>query len=161
MLKENLVVRGARIGFRNFSGEEGKFNPKGRRTFSVFFEPEHGAVLEREGWNIKWLDPRDDGEEATPYLNVRVAYTNIPPKISLVTKRGMTILDEDSVGMLDWADIEDVDLELSPYNWEVNGKKGVTAYVKTMYVTIVEDVFADKYSDRNPILSIKEDSDSF
>lgn len=147
MVNKNLVVENARIGFRNFSGKEGKFNPAGRRNFCVFLEKEMGEQLEKDGWNIRWLEPRDETEDRQAYLQVAVSYDNIPPKIVLVSSHGKTQLDESSVNLLDWAEITNVDLIIRPYNWTVNGKEGVKAYVKSMYVTIAEDNFENKYLD--------------
>jgi len=147
MKKQTIAIENARIGFRNFSGKEGKFNPAGRRNFCVFLEKEVAEMLEEDGWNVRWLEPRDPGEEKQPYLQVSVSYDNVPPKILLVSGKGKTVLDEESVGLLDWAEIAEVDLILNPYNWSVNGKGGVKAYVKSMYVTIAEDEFESKYYD--------------
>lgn len=148
---QNLVLENCRIGFRNFSGKETKFNREGNRNFVVFLDDpdvwDQNAIedLEANGWNVRFLDPREADDSPIPYLPVALSYNNFPPKVILVTTRGQTHLDEDMVGMLDWSDILNVDLIVRPYNWEVNGKTGVKAYVKTMYVTIEEDEFADKY----------------
>lgn len=147
MVKNNIVIENAQIGFRNFSGNAGKFNPAGRRNFCVFLDNDLGKVLENDGWNVRWLQPKDEADEPKPYLQVAVSYDNIPPKIVLVTKKGKTVLDEQSVSILDWAEISCVDLIIRPYNWEVSGKGGVKAYVKSMYVSIVEDEFESKYYD--------------
>lgn len=146
-VNKNIVIENARIGFRNFSGEEGQFNPKGRRNFCVFLDSELGEVLESDGWNIRWLQPRDEDEEEQAYMQVAVSYANIPPKILMITGGGKTMMNDDTIGMMDWAEIENVDLIIRPYNWEVNGKSGVKAYVKSMYITIKEDEFAHKYRD--------------
>lgn len=145
MTNNNIVIENAKIAFRNFSGKEGKFNPEGRRNFCAFLDPEIGEQLQQEGWNVRWLEPRDEGDIRQPYLQVAVSYENIPPKILLISSRGRTLLDDKSVDILDWAEIDTVDLVIRPYNWDVNGKQGVKAYVKSMYVTIVEDEFEKKY----------------
>ena len=152
MVKNNIVIEGARIAFRNFSGKEGKFNPEGRRNFCVFLEYDLALTLEQDGWNVRWLDPVEDGDKPQPYLQVAVSYDNIPPKIILVSSRGKNILDNESVSLLDWAEIETVDMVIRPYNWTLhegtkNEKSGVKAYVKSMYVTIVEDPLEHKYYD--------------
>lgn len=145
VVKNNIVIENGRIGFRNFSGKEGRFNPVGRRNFCVFLESDLAKILENDGWNVRWLEPRDPQEDKQPYLQVAVSFDNIPPKIVLVTSKGKTILDEESVNILDWAEIKVVDLIIRPYNWDVNGKAGVKAYIKSMYVTIAEDEFEQKY----------------
>jgi hypothetical protein len=147
MIKNNIVIENARIGFRNFSGEAGKFNPAGRRNFCVFLEEDLSKVLEDDGWNVRYLQPKDDGDAPQAYLQVAVSYDNVPPKIVLISSKGKTVLDESSVKILDWAEIKEVDLIVRPYNWSVSGKEGVKAYIKSMYVTIVEDEFESKYYD--------------
>lgn len=141
------VFENCRIIFRNFSGEQSQYNPKGNRNFCVIIDDREVAdAMKADGWNIKYLAPLDEGEEEVPYIQVAVSFDNVPPTIVMLTSKGRTYLDEDSINVLDYAEIENVDLILNPYNWEVNGKHGVKAYVKSMYVTIREDVLALKYS---------------
>lgn len=143
----NIVIENAQIRFRNFSGKPGKYNAEGRRNFCVLLDDDIVGPLKADGWNVKYLNPRDEGDLPQAYLQVAVSYDNIPPKIYLITSTGKTLLDEDSINILDWAEIENVDLIIRPYIWEVNDKSGVKAYCKSMYVTIVQDEFDKKYSD--------------
>lgn len=144
---ENIIVENAKIAFKNFSGKEGQFNPEGKRNFCLILDPELAEKLHSDGWNVRTLKPKDDGEIPQPYIQVSVSFLAKPPKIVLVTSRGKTLLTEETVGMLDWAEITNVDLSVTPYQWSVAGKNGVKAYLKNMYVTIQEDEFEKKYDD--------------
>ena len=146
-------MENARLIFRNFEGREEKYNRKGDRNFGLIIEdPEVAQQLAEDGWNIKELTPKnnddyDDTPEVIYWLPVTVRFDNAPPKVMLVTRRKKTRLNEDNINTVDYANIAKVDLTVTPYDWEVNGKTGTKAYLQTAYITINEDEFADKYAD--------------
>ena len=143
----NVIVEDAQIAFRNFAGKEGQYNRAGDRNFCLLLSEKMRGDLERDGWNVKFLKPREEGDEPRAYIQVAVSFKNIPPRITMITGQGKTLMDEDNIAVLDFAEIENIDLIVRPYHWEVNGNEGIKAYVKTMYVTLREDEFASKYYD--------------
>lgn len=146
-VKDNLVIENARIIFRNFSGKVDKYNIQGQRNFGVIIDDPHKAEqLANDGWNVRARESKDEDEKPTYYIQVSVSYKKSPPKVVLISGKNRTFLDEESIPSLDYAEIINVDLIVNPYNWEIGNKTGVKGYLKTMYVTIEEDPFAEKYA---------------
>lgn len=144
----NIEIENAQITFRNFAGKALQYNAEGDRNFFVLLEPELAEQLEKDGWTMRYLKPREDGDAERAGMKVKVSYKGRPPKILMMTSTGRTFLTESTVEMLDWAEIENIDLVINPYQWKMaSGKEGITAYLQTMYVTIKEDRFASKYYD--------------
>lgn len=143
---KTFMVEDARIIFRNFSGEESRYNKAGDRNFALILDPDIAEVLAKDGWNVKALPSREEDEPDTAYIQISVSFKNRPPRITMITSTGRTLLDESTVGTLDWADILTVDLIARGYEWDVNGKQGIKAYLQTMFVTINEDALERKYA---------------
>lgn len=146
--KETLTIENARIIFRNFEGRVGKYNKSGIRTFSVIIDRESVDELRSAGWNVKMREGREDGDEPIYHLPVTVSYRYTPPEVHLISPRSRTMseLTEDDVKTLDWVVIENADLIINPHHWDVNGKQGIKAYLKKLYITRVEDDLDVKYA---------------
>ena len=145
---KTFMIEDARIIFRNFAGKEGQYNRDCDRNFAVILPDDIAIQMLEDGWNVRYLDPReeDQGDEPTPYIQVAVNFKNRPPRIVLITTNARTNLDENSVEALDWADIKTADLIARGYDWTVNGKSGTKAYLQSFFVTIEEDALEQKYA---------------
>lgn len=146
-MREQMEIRidNAKLAFRNFTGAEGKYNPAGNRNFSVFLPDDIAKKMGADGWYVRWLDSRE-GEPPQAIINVKLNFGNYPPNIVLISDGNMSKLTEESVKVLDFAELAQVDLILRGYTWEVQGKRGVKAYLKTGYFVLVVDELAKKYS---------------
>jgi hypothetical protein len=143
---DNIVLEDVQLVFRNFTGRAGMYNKQGDRSFAVKLLPEWAEEMTRRGWNVKYLKARDEDEMDQPFISVKVKYDGPrPPKIYMITRRGRTQLSEDEVDLLDYVDILKVDVVLNPYPYNFNGRSGISIYVDSMYVTILEDELAEKY----------------
>lgn len=153
--KNILQIDDAKLIFKNFEGRGDKFNREGDRNFSILIEdPNTADALVREGWNVKIKPGRDEDEGPFMRLPVKVKFTDYGPNVYLVTGDRRNELDEESISCLDNIDIESVDLDIRPYDWEVNGRTGRTAYLQSMQVVQRIDRFAAKYA------SMQDDDES-
>jgi hypothetical protein len=143
-----ILMEGVRIIFRNFAGNQTQYNRPGDRNFCVVLPDQLAEDLLRDGWNVKYRKPREEGDIPIAYLKVKVHYgKGRPPKVVMITSRGRTDLPEEMVQFIDLVDISYVDLIIRPYNWDVNGSTGISAYLKTIFVKVNEDFLELKYAE--------------
>lgn len=146
-----VKMENARLIFRNFRGEASQFNAQGKRNFGVILTEDVAKQMERDGWNVKRLKPREGDEEEvperTPWLPVEVGFKTRPPRIVFITSTSRTNLKEDQLEVLDWCEIKTADLIVRSYEWAIQatGKSGIKAYLQSLFVTIEEDELELKY----------------
>lgn len=144
-----------RLLFRpNFSGEKRQFNNEGQRNFNIELDLETAEYLMEAGWTVKTWDRVDDEGNKTViyFLKVKVNMEGRrPPKVFLIsTTRNneprRTPLDADTVEILDALEFENIDVILSPHNYDFNGSQGVTAYLKTGFFVLAQNDLEKKYA---------------
>lgn len=150
-VRNDFSIEGATLVFKNFAGKRTDFNDEGNRNFGVLLDDGLAEKLSNDGWPVKYLHPKEDDPEQyeQPWMKVRVRFNNYPPKIVLINSRGRKKLDEETVEQLDWTKFKTCDVIISPYNYPaMKGRPaGVSAYLKAIYVTVIEDEFEEKYAD--------------
>lgn len=132
-----------RIYFKNFRGID-RFNPNNHKpTFAIFLEEEQAEQMKKEGWAVKYTKVSEDapeGAEPRPYIKVTIKFDGGRPSVvNMVIDGDRTVLDENSVKVLDAADISTMSIRIRPYVWDETGKHGAVAYLDKMNVYIEPD----------------------
>lgn len=158
-----LQIDNARIKYRNFAGVGDKFNREGDRNFALIIDAgtidkdptvrsaeEIRDILLKDvnkygvGWNVKTKE--FDDRDPSIYLTVKVKFTD-RTTVYLRSDGNMRELDEESIDMLDKIDILNVDLDIRPYDDEINGRPFRAAYLHSICVTQDVDRFKSRYED--------------
>ena len=142
-----LQIDHCRLVYRNFSGIGTKFNREGERNFAIVVDnnPELIDALINNGWNVRIKPPRNEDEDPFVYLPVKIKFNDRGPKCILRSGDDQIILNEATVTELDFVDILDCYVDIRPYDWEVNGKQGRTAYLQSICVIQNVDRFAKMF----------------
>lgn len=145
---DNIVIEHAHTFFRNFEGRGGEYNREGDRNFRVRIDdPDLAQKLIEDGWNIRVDPPRDPDGEPRYSLKVAVSYKFREPDIRMISNKSIRHLTADTVKDLDRARIEDCGVNISPSFWEINGKKGIKAYLESAYFKLEANPFEDIYAE--------------
>ena len=167
-----LEIGNAIIIFKNFTGREKTVikggrnvivNEAGKMNFTVILDPERseiylngervtnpdfGQELADQGFNVGVKPPREEGDSVEYRLPVSIGYNSgVSPELYLVTNRNKTLLDADSLGCLDNADIIKADLVINngrPYEGK-DGRMMVKCWCNKGYFTIAQDIFSSEY----------------
>lgn len=156
MARQTYTFENHTIHFKNFSGEPGKFNPPGKRTFALRLAEVEADRLEAEGWNIKRRPPREEGDEWFIYTNINVNMdSKWPPRIKMapghweddeiVLDAPLSDLNGDTVGILDNLRIIDCSLTVNGVEWEIQGDRGTKGYLQSMIAIFQSDPLESKY----------------
>lgn len=147
MARKLFNIDDAQLIYRNFRGEARMYNNEGDRNFNLVLTEEQAEELGAAGFRVKVRPANDNFDEPRRTIVVKVGYKFRPPKIMVISGHNRYELCEETVGELDYADIEHVDLTIRPSYWRrPDGTSGVTAYLNSMYVTLTEDPYAEKYA---------------
>ena len=141
-----LQIEDARIIYRNFTGIGSKYNRDGDRNFAVIIPNQEIAdELIADGWAVKIKPPRDEDDSPFMYLPVKVKFNGRGPAAYVKSGNSVQRLNEETIGMLDEIDIQSVDMDLRGYDWQVNDKKGKSAYLQAINVIQNIDRFGAQY----------------
>lgn len=152
----DIAVKRASLMWTNFEGAPTRYNPSGgRRTFNLVLTPDVATTLADRGWNVKYREPRDEGDEPLIFTEVIVNLESTrPPMIHICTefggKKNRMLADEDTVNTLDRKRYSSIDVVVHPYEHGRDVSSGTTikGYLRSMNMVVEnDDYFASDYAD--------------
>ena len=157
----DLTIRNAVLMYRNFSGAAKRYNAAGLRNFHVKLDLETAKMLSSDGWNVKYEEPRDPDDDPTAHMKVNFSFEKYPPRIVLISGRNgehKTVLDAQTVSLVDSADIIKVDLVLSGTRWEKGTDHGIKTWLRKAFITLSpDDLESEYFSDKKVVDTDMED----
>lgn len=163
-MRSNLVIiEGTKFIYEtNFSGDpkrDRRYGNDQRKANLVIPDMELARQLIDDGFNVKSTKPKEGEEEGfipRYFVSIKANYdSKWPPKIYLVTEDGnSTLLDAESVGVIDDMWVESVNAVLNPYE----GPNGRSLYIKSMEVfqKVDDDPISSKYMKNHRYVSDEE-----
>ena len=143
-VKDNERLDHVTIGvgkWRNFSGVKTETNRFGTRKFNIFLPRGLATELLEIGWYVKEHAPYREDDDPFYTLEIEASYDThegkFPiPLVKMVSYDGVEVLlNEETIGQLDKADISEATVEIRPNNWRnANGKSGCKAYLQELIV---------------------------
>lgn len=157
-------IRGAKLIYPNFAGNGGQFNDEGNRNFNIELTQDEFDFLTDEGFRPRMREKIDADPQLL--LKINVKFKDDPadtrnPKILFKTQYGNKRMwsehkkavvqgeeiDFSPVDILDWADIENVNLSFSAYRGKMSDHN--TAYLQMLIATKHEDPFENEFYDND------------
>lgn len=138
-----VTLRNANIlpgGWRDFGGT-GRYAEDGKkRIFNVKLDEGVALEMQKDGFNIKPLTARDEDDDNDGYrIEVDASFRVRPPQVWMVSGGVRTLLDEGSINVLDYADIERATISINPFPWESANGQGIKAYLHKAVIYLRED----------------------
>lgn len=157
----NVVVKNACIMFTNFAGEKDRFN-MGKPQFNLVLTEEAARDLQADGWNVRIMPAREEGESPTYMTNINVAFSSdgrrnptIKLYSSLDGKRVCRRLSAETIGVLDDIRLERINLRIGSFNYD-GDKYTMKGYLHELQAvqkaeqTSFDDDYAD-YQDNDDV----------
>lgn len=173
--RNKIEIENAQILFRNFAGRErtaitnGRskvVNDEGNRNFTIILDPvnshiifndrevtdpDFGQELANLGFNVTVKPGREEGDHVQYRLTVSVGYgkgddSSRGPQLWLISGGHKTLLNPDTVGNLDFADIEKANIVINngrPYTKQ-DGSDGLRAWCNEGLFYINRSRFAEE-----------------
>lgn len=165
-----ITFKNSKVMYKNFSGTITDQNRNGMRSVDIIIDdPEMVEMLANDGWNIgerrtdvhtgqyirkkEWDDFK--GEYSSQfYINLYIGFNGkTPPMIKMKMYNDLgelissTMLNENTVYMLDQLSIIDLDVKVNSHYYDFGGKSGYKGYVSMLIARVKEDPFALEFAE--------------
>jgi len=133
---DTLVIDGADLIFKNFSGRETPFNRFGDRNFGVVIHDNDWALaLRLIGWNVREI--KDTGDYFIP-VSVKLPSNPPEPMVTVAHKHNERTVqtaykvDSQEIGDLDHMTLTNCMLRIRGCRYEINDKSGIKAFLSSL-----------------------------